>query len=130
MTNGIHHLGLTVSDVRQAADFFVQVMGFRLVAEKPDYPAAFVSDGTIMLTLWQVQGDVRPAAFDRKNVLGLHHFALTLAAGETLEDAHQRLSVAAGVTIEFVPEQLGPGPARHMMCQIPGGLRMELVAPE
>ena len=41
---------------------------------------------------------------------------------------HERLSETAGVEIEFAPEPLGDGPARHMMCTIPGGIRMELIA--
>jgi hypothetical protein len=33
------------------------------------------------------------------------------------------------VKIEFAPEPLGGGPTRHMMCAIPGGIRLELIAP-
>ena len=34
-----------------------------------------------------------------------------------------------GVSIEFAPEPLGGGPTRQMMCYIPGGIRVEFIAP-
>ena len=30
--------------------------------------------------------------------------------------------------IGFAPEPLGDGPTQHMMCYIPGGIRMEFIA--
>ena len=44
-TSGAHHIGLTVPDLVAARAFFEGVLGFRVVGEKPDYPAVFVSDG-------------------------------------------------------------------------------------
>ena len=39
MTQGLSHLGLTVSKLDQTADFFVNTLGWNLAAEKPAYPA-------------------------------------------------------------------------------------------
>jgi catechol 2,3-dioxygenase-like lactoylglutathione lyase family enzyme len=128
LTEGIHHLGLTVRNAKATADFFVRVFGFRLVAEELDYPAYFVSDGTVLLTLWQVQKS-DPAPFDRRSQLGLHHFALRLRAEKTLDEVHEALKLEADVEIEFAPEALGAGPTRHLMCSMPGGPRMEIIAP-
>ncbi len=128
LTAGIHHLGLTVLNARATAHFFERVLGFDIVTEKPDYPAYFVSDGTVLLTLWQVQ-TTDPAPFDRKASLGLHHFALRLRGDLSLEDVHRALLDEEGVEMEFAPENLGSGPSRHLMCTIPGGLRMEIIAP-
>ena len=128
-TLGAHHIGLTVPDVRQARDFFVDVLGFDQVAERPHYPAIFVSDGTVMLTLWQAADPRTAARFDRRNVIGLHHVALA-CDGDALDAFHERLRETADVEIEFAPETLGAGPARHMMFAIPGGVRMELIAPQ
>ena len=36
---------------------------------------------------------------------------------------------ADGAEVEFAPEPLNDGPVRHMMCRIPGGLRVEFIAP-
>lgn len=126
VTKGIHHLGLTVADVEASARFFTDILGWTEVKRRPDYPAIFVSDGELMLTLWQVQSrNVLP--FDRKQNLGLHHLALQLADGETLQELHQRL-LAAGIEIEFAPQPLGAGPVQHLMCYEPGGLRIEFCA--
>lgn len=129
ITAGIHHLGLTILDLKRTRDFFVEVLGFQLVRERPDYPAAFVSDGQILLTLWQVSDPSQAIPFDRKLALGLHHFALQLAPSLSLETVHQRLKDEPDVEIEFGPEPLGGGPVQHLMCTIPGGIRMEIIAP-
>jgi catechol 2,3-dioxygenase-like lactoylglutathione lyase family enzyme len=127
VTKGVHHIGLTVPDLEQTRAFFIETLGFDQVGEVADYPAAFVSDGSIMITLWQVSDPARAVAFDRKNVIGLHHFALSVSAG-SLDLLHERLQHTPDVIIEFAPEPLGDMPVRHMMCSIPGGIRVEFLA--
>jgi len=51
VTNGVHHIGLTVPDLEKTRTFFLETLGFEQVGEVPDYPAVFLSDGSIMLTL-------------------------------------------------------------------------------
>lgn len=128
VTQGAHHIGLTVPDLQQTRAFFVDILGFKQVGEKPDYPAVFVSDGTIMITLWQAINPEQATPFDRKNVIGLHHFALKMESLTALNELHQTLTQTPGVEIEFAPESLGGSPLHHMMCYIPGGIRMELTA--
>ena len=128
ITQGAHHIGLTVPDLTATRDFFVETLGFKQVGEKPDYPAAFVSDGTVMLTLWQAANPTQATAFDRKNVIGLHHFALRVDSLTTLQSIYETLQNTVGVEIEFAPEPLKGLPAHHMMLYIPGGIRMELIA--
>ena len=53
LTCGIHHVGLTVPDLDQARAFFCDVLGFDEIGGQPAYPAIFVSDGVILLTLWR-----------------------------------------------------------------------------
>lgn len=127
-THGVHHIGLTVPDVVETADFFVSVLGFTQVGTRPDYPAVFIRDAAVLLSLWQVQEKDRLIPFERKNTVGLHHLALNVDGAQDLASAFERLARAPGVTIEFGPEPLGKGPSRHMMCQIPGGIRLELIA--
>ncbi|MCW8908448.1 MAG: VOC family protein [Sedimenticola sp.] len=127
ITRGLHHLGLTVPDVEQTASFLIQQLNFRKVGEKPDYPAIFVSDGRTMLTLWQVTTEpLHP--FDRHGTIGLHHFALQLENRAALKQLHHRLAGVEAVEIEFAPEPLSGTAIHHMMCHIPGGLRVEFVA--
>ena len=76
ITQGVHHLGLTVPDLKKTRSFFEDILGFKLVGERPDYPAAFVSDGTVMITLWQAKDPKNARSFDRSNAIGLHHVAL------------------------------------------------------
>lgn len=126
-TQGIHHLGLTVSDVKAASTFFIEALDFKQVNEVPAYPAIFVSDGTIMLTLWQAENPVTATPFDRKANLGLHHFALRVAETTVLAELHEKLAARNDVTIEFAPEALGESTVEHMMCRIPGNIRLELI---
>ena len=87
---------------------------------------------------WRVQGapnrqiPVRSDAVfrgpDRTNVIGLHHLALTVAS-DSLDTLYERLQGTTDVSIEFAPEPLGDMPVRHMMCNIPGGIRVEFLAP-
>ena len=128
ITRGVHHLGLTVPDLAATRSFFIDVLGFDQVGERPDYPAVFVSDGTVMITLWQAADPGTATAFDRKNVVGLHHLALLLPTQDSLDQLHERLAATAGVAIEFAPQPLRDGPVRHMMCAIPGGVRVEFIA--
>ena len=128
LTQGAHHIGLTVPDLAKTHAFFLDTLGFSQVGEVPDYPAVFLTDGSTMITLWQAENPDRAVAFDRKNVIGLHHFALKVGNADALEALHEKLKTVDGVQIEFAPEPLGGGPARHMMCAIPGGIRTEFIA--
>ena len=129
MTQGAHHVGLTVPNLDTTRKFFMETLGYDQVGEIPDYPAAFLSDGNIMITLWQAADPVNAAPFDRKNVIGLHHLALIVENDAALDHLYQRLQNTNGVSIEFAPEPLLGGPTRQMMCAIPGGIRVEFIAP-
>ena len=71
VTRGVHHVGLTVSDLEGARAFFEGVLGFSVVAERLDYPAVFVSDGVTLITLWRVEDPEACAPFDRRRNVGL-----------------------------------------------------------
>ena len=43
-TCGVDHVGLSVRDLASTREFFCNCLGWRVVGERPDYPAAFVSD--------------------------------------------------------------------------------------
>lgn len=129
ITKGAHHIGLTVPDVAKSRAFFVDTLGFDQVGEVAEYPAFFLTDGTTMITLWQAENPETAVPFDRKNVIGLHHFVLTVEGSAALEVLHKKLQATDDVEVEFAPESLGGGPINHMMCTIPGGIRMEFIAP-
>lgn len=129
MTSGIHHVGLAVTRLEASATFFTNLLGWDEVRRDPSYPAIFVSDGHIMLTLWQVTDPDNATTFDRHHNVGLHHLAIKIDSEGRLEEIHQMLTKAEGVAIEFAPEALREGPAHHMMCTEPSGLRIEFIWP-
>lgn len=125
LTQGVHHVGLTVSQLDASASFFITVLGWKEVKRNDAYPAIFISDGHILLTLWAAQHHpVVP--FNRKENVGLHHLALQVADEAALHTIYDALT-SHGTTIEFGPEQLGAGPAKHMMCYDPSGIRLEFI---
>ncbi|MEM7062444.1 MAG: VOC family protein [Cyanobacteria bacterium P01_B01_bin.77] len=128
ITQGAHHIGLTVPSIEDTRDFFINVLEFNQVGEVPNYPAYFISDGTVMLTLWQAADPGKATPFDRKNNIGLHHLALKVKDIDTLNHIYQTLIKTEEVRIEFAPELSGSGPAQHLMAYIPGGIRLELMA--
>jgi len=129
LTQGAHHIGLTVPDLSASRAFFIDTLGYTQLGEVPDYPAVFLSDGVLMITLWQTTDPTAANNFDRKNNIGLHHLALTVNGSAELAKLHEKLKTTAGVTIEFAPEPLGQGNTQHLMCTIPGGIRVEFIAP-
>lgn len=127
-TRGAHHVGLTVPDLGAARTFFLEALGFTPAGEMPDYPAAFVSDGSLMITLWQAKDPATAVPFDRRANIGLHHLALRVGDSAALSSLHRELAVREDTSIEFQPEDLGDSGLQHMMIRIPGNIRLELIA--
>ncbi|KAA0088788.1 glyoxalase [Paraburkholderia sp. T12-10] len=124
-TQGIDHVGLTVRDLSRTRDFFIRCLGWKQVGERPAYPAVFVSDGHVTLTLWEVKNQDNPVGFDRRTNIGLHHLAFRVATEQALTEIVERIAAWPDTTIEFAPEPLGQGPKRHAMVYEPGGIRLE-----
>lgn len=140
-TKGVHHIGLTVSKLEDSAAFFTEVLGWKEVKRDPEYPAIFVSDGSILVTLWKVKeqkskngkdndgnSQSESTAFNKNLNIGLHHVAFTVESEKELNDIHEKLQTN-NIKIEFAPELLREGPAKHMMCYEPSGIRVEFIYP-
>lgn len=125
MTTGLNHLGLTVKNLQDSADFFINTLGWKKVEGFPNYPSIFVTDGELFLTLWQTKDANNVVTFDRKNNVGLHHLALSVASKEALIELHRRFKSVPNLIIEFAPELNGKGPTVHMMIREPSGNRIE-----
>lgn len=126
LTLGFDHVGLTVADLESSRAFFVDCLGWKVVGERPAYPAVYVSDGRSLLTLWRVENPADHVAFDRRKNVGLHHLALKVADRAALDAVFARAASWKGVTVEFPPELSGKGPKYHAMIREPGGNRIEL----
>ena len=125
VTKGIHHMGLTVNDLDQTTDFFTRLLGWKVVKSDPTYPSVFVSDGTVMITLWSLKSkDIN--IFDKNSNVGLHHFALQVDSMTALTALYEKLK-AENIEIEFSPESLQDSPVNHMMVYEPGGIRLEFI---
>ena len=130
LTSGVHHVGLSVPDLDAATGFFCDALGFAIAGERPDYPARFVSDGTTLITFWQVSDPVNATPFDRRANIGLHHLALAVADDVALDHVYARVAAHPGVAVEFAPEPIRKGAeTRHFICQMPGGIRIEFATP-
>ena len=128
-TRGINHLGLSVKDLDLTVRFFVDCLGWEESGRDESYPRSAVSDGVVRLTLWQVDHALEVGEFHRRRNIGLHHLALEVDTEETLHALAAKVSAHPGVAIEFMPEPLGGGPRQHMMCNEPGGIRLEFIWP-
>ncbi|GAA59906.1 glyoxalase family protein [Pseudoalteromonas sp. BSi20652] len=125
---GVDHLGLTVSNLDASKAFFTDVLGFKTLGNDPDYPAYFLSNNKITITLWRVKNDAKRVEFNRAENVGLHHLALSVESIKRLSELHEHLKMQNNIIIEFAPENLGRGPTQHMMIREPSGNRIEFIA--
>src|SRR5260370_17040299 len=70
-TVGVDHVGLSVGKLESTQRFFCDCLGWNVVGERPDYPAVFVSDGSLIVTLWQGGSPANPLPFYRPPNVGL-----------------------------------------------------------
>ena len=125
ITCGIHHLGLAVNSLFETRDFFTEKLGWDESGYDPDYPRCAVSDGSVRLTLWEIDHSLENNPFDMRANIGLHHLALEVASEVDLIQLADQLSQDESIRIEFMPELMGNGPRKHFICYEPGGMRIE-----
>ncbi len=129
VTLGLNHMGFSVSNLEKSASFFIDTLGWKKAGGRPDYPAIFVTNGSMFVTLWRVEDPETAVAFDRRKNVGLHHMAITVRDLDALHALHEKFKQTDGVTIEFGPEFIGNGPSTHMIIRDPSGLRLEFAVP-
>lgn len=116
-TQGLHHVGITVTNLEVSKGFYTEVFGLEVVGEQPGV-SAFLSDGTNMITLWQTAEQRASVA-----VAGLHHLAFRVPTLAALQEVERRLQ-ARGAEIQF--DGLGEyGRLVGMFFYDPDGVRLE-----
>ena len=125
LTAGFNHVGLAVTDLEKSTLFFTETLGWNLSGRDKEYPATFLTDGEMFLTLWRVADPENAVPFNRKTNVGLHHLAISVASFDVLEEIYERVKHVDGVVIEFAPELAYGGPTKHMMIREPSGNRLE-----
>ncbi len=126
LVGGLDHLALTVKNLEISTDFFVKQLSFKVIGEDEKYPAKFLNNGSLAITLWQ-SDKPHTVEFNRKNNVGLHHLALSVSSFEALDVLYQRIKTVDGIVIEFKPELFYGGPSKHMMIREPSGNRIEFI---
>jgi hypothetical protein len=78
-----------------------------------------------MLMLWQTRKNPS-APFDKDLNVGLHHVAIAVECEAGLISLYKKW-VQNNIRTEFAPDLLRQGPAKHMMCYEPSGIRVEFI---
>ncbi len=124
-TFGVHHIGLTVTDVERSKAFYQDLFGWKEVGADPKLGYVLLADDKNFVTLWQ-----ESKSGYEKTSAGLHHFALAVGSIDALTHAEQVLR-RKGVRIHYdriVPLHNGAREA-ELYFYDPDGIRVELFSP-
>ena len=124
-TSGISHIGLSVESLEKTFDGFFAKLGFKQVGGDPNYPSKFITDGKVMVTLWQLNKNDDKNDFNRKKNVGLHHIAFKVDSKEKLDSTYNIVKDLKDVKIEFKPQEIKELKWWHFMCYEPSGIRVE-----
>lgn len=93
--SGIHHIGITVSDLELSADWYQQVLGFTELTRLEIGPMSkiMVQHGSIVLSLVSHGKTAVPGDFDEHST-GLDHLSFSVPDRAELESWAQRLDDA------------------------------------
>jgi glyoxylase I family protein len=127
-TGAVHHVTLTVSDIKRSAEFYTSYLGFQVVTEFE--PRIALSNGSLLLVLSPPPDPAQAIPKDRfnENRIGLDHVSFGVGGLSELEEAAASLD-EHGVTRGDIRD-LGPGFGIHVMAvRDPDNIQLELTAP-
>lgn len=86
-TAGVHHIALTVSDVRRSRQFYTELLGFTHLTDFG--PRALLHNGSVLLGIGPAPDPAQAPANDRfnENRIGLDHISLNVASMADMEAA-------------------------------------------
>lgn len=126
-TAAIHHVALTVSDVRRSQQFYTGLLGFNFLTDVG--PKALLHNGSVLLALTPPPDPTRAITGDSfdENRIGLDHLSLSVASMADLEAAAS-LFDAQGVSHGEI-NPLAPFGIAVLAFRDPDNIQVELTAP-
>lgn len=80
----MHHIELTISDLKKSTDFYSKLPGFKIVARHPNFIMFF--NGNFYLGLTDHKDNLKEDKFDETNV-GLDHVSFLVKNRQDLDEA-------------------------------------------
>jgi glyoxylase I family protein len=127
-TGAVHHVTLTVSDIKRSTEFYTSYLGFQVAVEFE--PRIALSNGSLLLVLTPPPDPAKAIPGDRfnENRIGLDHVSFSVASLAALEETAAFLD-ENGVTRGEIRD-LGSGFGIHVMAvRDPDNIQLELTAP-
>ena len=127
-TGGIHHLVLTVSDIKRSTEFYTSHLGFQVAVEFD--PRIILTNGDLLLVLTPppVPAKAIPADTFDENRIGLDHVSLGVDDKAALEAAAAYFDEQSIVHGEI--KDMGSDFAIYVMAvRDPDNIQLELTAP-
>jgi lactoylglutathione lyase len=127
---GLHHAGVTVSDLAASTAFYEEMFGARVAlrVDEDEFSLVLLELANAFVELLEYRPPGRRGLERHESDVGAGHFALQI---DDVVDAHARL-VARGVDFEAPPMRIPDGPSEGYVitfCLDPDGNRVELIQP-
>ena len=127
-TGGVHHMALTVGDIKRSTEFYTRYLGFQVVVEFD--PRIALSNGSLLLVLTPPPDPSQAIKDDlfNENRIGLDHVSLSVAGLAELEAAATFLDEYEVTRGDI--RDLGAGFGIYVMAvRDPDNIQLELTAP-
>ena len=114
-TGAVHHVALTVSDVRLSQQFYTELLGFNFLTDFG--PKALLHNGSVLLALNPPPDPAQAIPADRftENRIGLDHLSLSVASMADLQAARRRARCAG----RLARRDQAAGAVRHRGAGVP-----------